>query len=291
MPSTGDSSFQSLPPRPLHDDNYDKPFLWLPCDRTHRKDVSSAVHGNKSLFGQNAGQRTYSYTGNKQNDPEQSPLFPLSYHMIKLSQSLNILIVGNKPMALSTDSLKLLAITGYTEESLLVIRTPDVQHLRLAYGIPLASTVSGICNNRSIYCGSTSQPPQLQHQRVQNCNDSKFLVFSMVPWCLLRFNFQMWMKSTEKRNGGFIILILIQNTMVREPFSLTYIVYDKDDGLFGWMIALMSLAPVYVDISLQPHHLEYLSLSFALPSLCIVISTLVFFLWKWFCCCIFLIVG
>ncbi|KNB46442.1 dolichyldiphosphatase [Blastocystis sp. subtype 4] len=32
--------------------------------------------------------------------------------------------------------------------------------------------------------------------------------------------------------------------MVPEPFSLTYIVYDKDDGLFGWIMALMSLAPV-----------------------------------------------
>ena len=33
--------------------------------------------------------------------------------------------------------------------------------------------------------------------------------------------------------------------MVQGPFKLTYIVYDHDDGLLGWLIALMSLAPVY----------------------------------------------
>ena len=32
--------------------------------------------------------------------------------------------------------------------------------------------------------------------------------------------------------------------MVLKPFSLTYILYDKEDGLFGWLMALMSLAPV-----------------------------------------------
>jgi len=69
--------------------------------------------------------------------------------------------------------------------------------------------------------------------------------------------------------------------MVPEPFSLTYIVYDKDDGLFGWIMALMSLAPVYKVISLQTHYLECLSLLFVLQSLYIVISTLAFFLWKW----------
>lgn len=34
--------------------------------------------------------------------------------------------------------------------------------------------------------------------------------------------------------------------MVQGPFKLTYIVYDHDDGLLGWLIALMSLAPVYL---------------------------------------------
>lgn len=32
--------------------------------------------------------------------------------------------------------------------------------------------------------------------------------------------------------------------MVLKPFSLTYILYDEEDGLFGWLMALMSLAPV-----------------------------------------------
>lgn len=48
--------------------------------------------------------------------------------------------------------------------------------------------------------------------------------------------------------------------MVPEPFSLTYIVYDKDDGLFGWIIALMSLSPVYLMISLLANNLGYLLL-------------------------------
>ena len=156
--------------------------------------MSSVVRDNKSPFGQNAGQRNYSYTGNIQNDPDSDLHFNSSYHMIKLSQSLNVLIVSNKPMTLSADSFKLLAITGYAEESLLVIRVSDHKDPHLACGIPLASTVSDICNNRSIYCGSISLLPQLQHQRVQNCNDSKFHVFLKVPWCLLRFNFQIWMK-------------------------------------------------------------------------------------------------
>ena len=141
--------------------------------------MSSVVRDNKSPFGQNAGQRNYSYTGNKQNDPDSDLHFNSSYHMIKLSQSLNVLIVSNKPM--SADSFKLLAITGYAEESLLVIRVSDHKDPHLACGIPLASTVSDICNNRSIYCGSISLLPQLQHQRVQNCNDSKFHVFLKVP--------------------------------------------------------------------------------------------------------------
>ena len=32
--------------------------------------------------------------------------------------------------------------------------------------------------------------------------------------------------------------------MVLKPFSLTYILYDEEDGLFGWLMALLSLAPV-----------------------------------------------
>ena len=36
--------------------------------------------------------------------------------------------------------------------------------------------------------------------------------------------------------------------MVRGPFKLTYIVYDHEDGLWGWLMALMSLAPVYLKV-------------------------------------------
>lgn len=33
--------------------------------------------------------------------------------------------------------------------------------------------------------------------------------------------------------------------MAKKPFSLTYILYNEEDGIFGWLMALMSLAPVY----------------------------------------------
>ena len=32
--------------------------------------------------------------------------------------------------------------------------------------------------------------------------------------------------------------------MSKKPFSLTYILYEEDSGLLGWLMALMSLAPV-----------------------------------------------
>ena len=41
--------------------------------------------------------------------------------------------------------------------------------------------------------------------------------------------------------------------MAKKPFSLTYIQYEEDDGLFGWIMALMSLAPVYSAFSLAAY--------------------------------------
>ncbi|CBK20784.2 uncharacterized protein [Blastocystis hominis] len=33
--------------------------------------------------------------------------------------------------------------------------------------------------------------------------------------------------------------------MTKVPFSLTYIQYDKEDGIVGWVMALVSLTPVF----------------------------------------------
>lgn len=32
--------------------------------------------------------------------------------------------------------------------------------------------------------------------------------------------------------------------MAKKPFSLTYVVYDEEDGIIGWLMALTSLSPV-----------------------------------------------
>ena len=35
-----------------------------------------------------------------------------------------------------------------------------------------------------------------------------------------------------------------QEKMAKKPFSLTYVVYDEEDGIIGWLMALTSLSPV-----------------------------------------------
>ena len=49
-----------------------------------------------------------------------------------------------------------------------------------------------------------------------------------------------------KKQFGRFIFNAIQKSMAQGPFKLTYIVYDHDDGIWGWLMALMSLAPVYL---------------------------------------------
>ena len=44
-------------------------------------------------------------------------------------------------------------------------------------------------------------------------------------------------------------ILLLFFKMAKRPFSLTYILYEEGDGLFGWIMALMSLAPVYSSYS------------------------------------------
>ena len=46
--------------------------------------------------------------------------------------------------------------------------------------------------------------------------------------------------------------------MTKVPFSLTYIQYDKEDGIVGWVMALVSLAPVYSDFGRLDHLLASL---------------------------------
>ena len=41
-----------------------------------------------------------------------------------------------------------------------------------------------------------------------------------------------------------------QFKMTKVPFSLTYIQYDKEDGIVGWVMALVSLTPVYYELCL-----------------------------------------
>ena len=35
-----------------------------------------------------------------------------------------------------------------------------------------------------------------------------------------------------------------QEKMAKKYFSLTYVVYDEEDGIIGWLMALTSLSPV-----------------------------------------------
>lgn len=62
--------------------------------------------------------------------------------------------------------------------------------------------------------------------------------------------------------------------MVPKPFSLTHIVYDSEDGLFGWIMALMSLSPVFIIVAICSSilvHREVHSIFLLLGQICCVL--------------------
>ena len=69
--------------------------------------------------------------------------------------------------------------------------------------------------------------------------------------------------------------------MSKKPFALTYIEYDEESGVFGWVMALMSLSPVYALRRLSHDSASLCALS-APPSSSIAISTPASCFWRWY---------
>ena len=70
--------------------------------------------------------------------------------------------------------------------------------------------------------------------------------------------------------------------MSKTPFALTYILYNKEDGVIGWIMALMSLTPVYFLLLLFFHPIAFSYVYFAPLYFFIVIYILFSFWSKWF---------